>query len=61
MAMYEVRISVLSGGTAGLSTGFVNTPPSNSSRQKRTVFSISPMSSGTMGVSETPMLKPSAL
>jgi len=49
---------VLSGGTAGLRTGFVKMPPSNSSRQNRIVFSRSPMRSGTTGVSVTPTLNP---
>jgi len=61
MAMYDVRMRVLSGGTAGLRTGLVNTPPSKSARQKRSVFSMSPIRSGTMGVSAVPTLNPSDL
>ena len=51
VAMRLVRRRHCDGGTAGGTTGFVNTPASNSMRQKRNVFSSGPMSTGTIGVS----------
>ena len=56
----EVGEGVDVGGTAGGATGLVKTPASNSRRHIRKVFSIGPMSTGTMGVSVGPMSKPSS-
>src|SRR4029077_12548142 len=58
VAIRLVRSRHWDGGTAGGTTGLVNTPASNSFRQKRKVFSRGPMSTGTMGVSVGPMSKP---
>src|SRR5205814_6871578 len=59
VAMRLVRRRHCDGGTAGGTTGLVNTPASNSFRQKRNVFSSGPISTGIMGVSVGPMSKPS--
>src|SRR6266571_4916279 len=57
--MTLVRSRHCDGGRAGGTTGLVNTPASNSFRQKSNVFSNSPIRNGTMGVSVVPMSKPS--
>src|SRR2546422_2525679 len=53
----SVRRRQREGGSAGGTTGFVNTPASNSLRQKSSVFSNSPIRNGMMGVSVVPMSK----
>src|SRR5256886_3963947 len=58
VAIKLVRSRQWDGGTAGGTTGLVNTPASNSFRQNRKVFSSGPMSTGTIGVSVGPMSKP---
>src|SRR5207248_6617984 len=58
VAIRLVRSRQCDGGTAGGTTGLVNTPASNSFRQNRNVFSSGPMSTGTIGVSVGPMSKP---
>src|SRR5207247_3448015 len=60
VAMRLVRSRHCDGGTAGGTTGLVNTPASNSCRQNRNVFSSGPMSTGMIGVSVGPISKPSA-
>src|SRR2546425_12195431 len=60
VAIRLVRRRHCDGGTAGGTTGLVNTPASNSLRQKRKVFSSGPISTGTIGVSVGPISKPSA-
>src|SRR5262249_17339295 len=55
VAIRLVRRRHCEGGTAGGTTGLVNTPASNSLRQKTKVLSIGPTSTGTMGVSVGPM------
>src|SRR6266566_1422799 len=59
VAIRLVRSRHCDGGTAGGTTGLVNTPASNSFRQKRNVLSSGPMSTGMMGVSVGPISKPS--
>src|SRR6266550_3247425 len=59
VAIRLVRSRHCDGGTAGGTTGFVNTPASNSLRQNTNVLSSGPISTGTMGVSVGPMSKPS--
>src|SRR5207253_10635435 len=58
VAIRLVRRRHCDGGTAGGTTGFVKTPASNSSRQKRKVFSRGPNRTGIIGVSVGPMSKP---
>src|SRR3989454_12785116 len=58
VAIRLVRNRHCEGGTAGGTTGFVNTPSSNSFRQNKKVFSSGPISTGTIGVSVGPMSKP---
>src|SRR3989442_15343644 len=53
-----VRNRHCEGGTAGGTTGFVNTPSSNSFRQNKKVFSSGPISTRTIVVSVRPMSKP---
>src|SRR6266571_5575631 len=58
VAIRLVRSRHCDGGTAGGTTGLVNTPASNSLRQKRNVLSSGPISTGMIGVSVGPMSKP---
>src|SRR6266566_4129080 len=58
VAIRLVRRRQCDGGTAGGTTGLVNTPASNSLRQNRNVFSSGPMSTGTIGVWLGPMSNP---
>src|SRR6266576_561151 len=58
VAIRLVRSRHCDGGTAGGTTGLVNTPASNSFRQKMNVFSSGPISTGMIGVSVGPMSKP---
>src|SRR5439155_20126482 len=60
VAIRLVRNRHCDGATAGGTTGLVNTPASNSFRQKRNVFSSGPISTGMIGVSVGPMSKPRA-
>src|SRR5437867_9284614 len=59
VAIRLVRRRQCDSGTAGGTTAFVNTPASNSLRQKRNVFSSGPIRTGMMGVSVGPISKPS--
>src|SRR3989441_6317624 len=59
VAIKLVRSRQCDGGTAGGTTGLVNTPASNSLRQNRNVFSSGPIRTGTIGVAVGPMSKPS--
>src|SRR3989440_10431836 len=59
VAIRLVRSRQCDGGTAGGTTGLVNTPASNSLRQNRKVFSSGAISTGTIGVAVGPMSKPS--
>src|SRR6266511_3775000 len=56
VAIRLVRSRHCDGGTAGGTTGLVNTPASNSFRQKRKVFSSGPINTGMIGVSVGPVL-----
>src|SRR5205807_5364333 len=59
VAIRLVRSRHCDGGTAGGTTGLVNTPASNNLRQNKKVLSSGPIKTGPMGVPAGPRSKPS--